>query len=137
MFKALIIEDHPKWQKKLEKILQEEGYSPSVAGTQEEALNFLELSEEKNEVYLLITVDLMLDENPDDLGGIEILKKITNLFDRFGTSVIIVTASDRKNFDQVFSVYPHINNYYQKYDKGNEGFRETEFRQEVRSLLPK
>ena len=75
--KILVIEDNPKWSKRLKRVLEENNFSVVAATDKEAALEKLE-----KEKFHFATIDLQLDEKTlvdEKFEGWEILQKIIDL----------------------------------------------------------
>lgn len=84
--RVLVVEDDVALLDKFATLLKKAGYDVDTAMTKAEALEKVE-----HRTYHVATLDIMLTDDPNDRGGIEVLKRIRSLNE--GTIAIVLSAS--------------------------------------------
>ena len=85
--RALIIEDEPRWQKRLSLLLEKEGCIVDVAATYAEASQKI-LSKMQSEPYHVVTMDLRLNDETENQDGFELLESL-HYFERPLPSIVV------------------------------------------------
>jgi DNA-binding response OmpR family regulator len=130
--KILVVDDQPNWQEAFKSILETIGYKVDIAETLNDAI--LKLSSIS---YLLLIVDVRLDdENPFDIGGLELVARTKSIFkNKKKPKVIAVTGFPNEVYENLLLKKLKVDCFM--YKSPSAGFNVSHFKQKVDHLISK
>lgn len=124
--KILIVEDNANWQRSLQDLLEEEGFSVDVVSTYDEAVRNL-----SERIYHLAIFDIRLaEEDLSNAQGMDLLRNLTPQKSLSSLGIIILSAYGTKHqMREAFGTH-NVDDFIDKND-----FNRTEFIEGIRSIF--
>lgn len=126
--RVLVVDDQPNWREVISSLLNGRGYEVDTAATVEKAWDLLN----KNIYHIAILDVRLVDDNPYDIQGIELLDKMKSNLNR-PLPIVIMTGYSFEGMEDILCTKYGVSTLF---NKGSEELHDTEkFLNKVKSLV--
>jgi len=128
MIRVLVVDDQPNWREVISSLLNGEGFEVDTASTVEKAWDLLT----KNIYHIAILDVRLVDDNPYDIQGIELLDKMKSHLNR-PLPIVIMTGYSFEGMEDILCEKYGVSTLF---NKGSEELHDTEnFLNSIKELI--